>query len=73
MFREIDPNKLLKKRGTRSRREVAAAAGFKVTEQDIYCYEKGLHKPSTKKLPYLLKGLDTTFEEVSEPVELSLA
>lgn len=75
MYREIDPRKLIEKRGNRSRKLIAELAQGPtkkpLTEQDIYGYEKGLWQPSKEKLPYLLKALETTFDEVSQPVELA--
>lgn len=73
MFREIKPEKIIQKRGKRSRQDVVEAAGGKLTSQALYTYEKGLSRPSPKVLPYLLKGLNTTFDEISEPVELAVS
>jgi hypothetical protein len=73
MFRVVKPEKIIEKRGERSRQEIVDAAGGKLTNQALYAYEKGLSKPSPKVLPYLLKGLNTTFDEISEPVELALS
>jgi transcriptional regulator with XRE-family HTH domain len=64
--------KIRAKRGNRPRREIAAAVDYKVTEQDIYGYEKGIARPSPKKLPYLLQALGATFDEVSEAVDLGI-
>jgi len=73
MMRTILPTKLIEKRGDRTRREIVEAAESKFTEQALYSYEKGLSKPSVKKLPYLLKALGTTYNAVSAPVDLSIS
>ena len=73
MLRDIVPEKIVQKRGERSRKAIAEASGGVVTEQDLYCYEKNLHRPSMKKLPYLLKGLGVKYEEITEPVELAVS
>lgn len=73
MYREISPEKLIAKRGTRSRKEIEIASGRKVTEQDLYSYEKGKWQPSRQKLADLLQALGATYDEVSEPVELVAA
>jgi hypothetical protein len=72
MYREISPAKIIAKRGQRSRSEVVKDID-KLTEQDLYGYEKGLWKPSKDKLPFLLKALEATYDEISEPVELLAA
>lgn len=71
MYRVISPAKIIKKRGTRSRREIAESVGNKVTEQDLYSYETGKWKPSDKKVPHLLLALECDYEDISEPVELA--
>lgn len=73
MYREIVPSKLIAKRGNRPRRELAESVNKKVTEQDIYAYEKAISRPSPKKLPYLLQALGATYDEISEPVDLGIA
>lgn len=73
MYREVSPSKLIAKRGSRTRKEVELASGRKLTEQDLYAYEKGLWQPSSKKLPYLLAALGATYDEISEPVDLIAA
>jgi hypothetical protein len=73
MYREISPTKLLARRGERPRSEIVSRANGKLTEQDLYSYETGKWKPSPKKLPYLLAALECGYDEVSEPVELSLS
>lgn len=72
MFRVIKPEKILEKRGSRTRKAIAELVDNKLTEMDLYGYEKGKWSPSQEKLKYLLKALDTTFDEISEPVDLAL-
>lgn len=71
MYREISPQKIIEKRGRRTRREVLKKINFVITEQELYAYENSVYKPGRKKLPYLLKALDCTFDEISEPVQLA--
>lgn len=73
MYREIVATKIREKRGDRSRDAVAKSVDYKITEQDLWGYEKGEWKPSAKKLPWLLQALGTTYDEISEPVELALS
>ncbi len=73
MYRIISPTKITKKRGEQTRRAVVAKVDFVISEQELFAYENGLYKPSSKKLPYLLKALNASFEEISEPVDLALA
>ncbi len=70
MLRIIQPQKLKARRGKRPRREIAKLTNFTVTEQDLYSYEKGLHKPSIQKLVPLLQALNCDFEDISEPIEV---
>lgn len=75
MYRVISPSKIRALRGTATRRSIVERAGDVISEQELYAYEKetGGYKPSDKKLPYLLKALDCSFEDISEPVDLSVA
>lgn len=73
MYRRITPEKIKAARGDRTRKAIALSVENKVTEQDIYNYEKGACKPTEEKLRYLLAGLDTTYEAITEPVELAVA
>lgn len=72
MYREINPDKLIAARGKRSRGSLSRSVDKAITTQDIYCYEIGRHRPSPKKLPYLLKALGVTFDDVSDPVDMSV-
>ena len=74
MYRRISPTKIRQRRGERSRKSVVERVGFKISEQELYYYEKefGGYKPSEQKLAYLLKALDCNFDDISEPVELSI-
>jgi hypothetical protein len=73
MYREIKPEKIRQLRGERSRAAVIKAANNALTEQDLWGYETGAWKPSKKKLPHLLAALNTTYDKISEPVELQAA
>lgn len=73
MYREIIPAKIEAARGKRSRKSIAESVGNRVTEMDIYSYEKGKHRPSRQKLAPLLQGLGVKFDDISEPVELALS
>lgn len=72
MYRVISPHKLVEKRGDRTRKQIVDPFKGFLTEQDIYAFERGLHRPSEKKLPYLLKALNAKWEDISEPVELAV-
>lgn len=71
IHRLVNSQKLRNARGVRTRSELSQAVEGKVSIQDIYCYEKGIQRPSLKKLPYLLKALGVEFEAISDPVELN--
>ncbi len=73
MYREIASAKIIEKRGDRSRRELAESVDNKISEMDLYYFENHGRRPSAKKLPYLLKALGATFDEISEPVDLGVA
>lgn len=73
MYRAISPDKVRATRGTKTRKAVVEKIDFAVSEQELYAYEKGDYRPSDKKLAYLLKALDCTFEDISEPVDLVAA
>ena len=72
MYRTISPNKIAEKRGNQTRRAIVEKVNFVITEQELFAYENDKYKPSAKKLPYLLKALNATFEEISDPVDLAL-
>ena len=73
MFIKINPEKLIQKRGTRSRRQIVELSGGKISEMNLSHWEAGSWQPSLEKLKVLLKALDATVEEIADPVELSLA
>ena len=70
---KLSPAKIRAKRGDRTRREVLAPINNVITQQELMSYEKGYYKPSDMKLPYLLKALNCSYEEIAEPVDLSIA
>lgn len=69
MYRRLSPKKIKDLRGTRTRRKVVSVVE-NLSEQELYYYEKGAYKPSEDKLRLLLKALNCTWEDVSEPVDL---
>lgn len=72
MYRVFSPKKLVKKRGTRTRGEIAKLSGDLVTEQDIYNYERGKCKPSDPKLAGLIRAFGCTWDDLSEPKKLTV-
>lgn len=68
----LDPEKLIKARGRRTRLEIVRAGGEKFSEQQLYAYENGLYRPKPETLPYLLDALGVDYEEVSSPVSVEL-
>lgn len=73
MYRVISPKKLKEKRAGRTRKEIIQSAPGGLSEMDLYSYEKGLHRPSDKKLGALLTALNCDWNDISEPVELMAA
>ena len=73
MYREISADKIRQRRGTRPRRAIVDGFQPHLSQQDLYLYEKGKIKPTTEKLKYLLLGLDCSYEDISDPVDLSVA
>ncbi len=71
MYRRISPDRIKEIRGDRTRRAVIEPVRDNLTEQELMAYEKGLYRPSEKKLPYLLKGLGCSYDDISFPVELA--
>lgn len=69
MYRVISPKKIIEVRGHRPRQVIVKNANGVLSEQDIYCYEKGIHRPSDKKMIALLKGLECTWDDISEAVD----
>ena len=67
----ISPDRLKKARGKNSRRAVVNAGKEQFTEQDLYNWESGKNLPHPKKLPYLLKALDVSFDDIAIDVRRS--
>lgn len=61
----ISPEKIVAIRGKRPRSEIVKNSGEMFCEQDLYNWEKGLNLPRPAKLPYLLKGLNANFDDIS--------
>lgn len=72
MYRVIDPSKIRQIRGNRTRKDVLGRIDFQISQQELYAYELGKYRPSEKKLPYLLKALNCTYEDITRPVEVSV-
>lgn len=66
-FRIIDGNKIKEQRGTRSLREIAAAANKEFSYSAIYQWEKGDATPIDEHVPILLEALGCGFEDISTP------
>lgn len=73
MYRVISPKKILERRGSQTRKVISDRSDGKISEQELYAYENGVYRPSDKKLPFLLKGLNCLYEDITEPVELIAA
>jgi len=73
MYRVISPTKIVAQRGGKTRRAVIERIDKRLTEQELFAYEKGIYRPSEKKLGLLLQALDCSFEDISEPKELIAA
>lgn len=72
MFRVINGKKIKTQRGNRSLREIAEASGKLFTDAALSEWENGAYKPKDDKIPALLKALGCSFEDISEPVDVSL-
>jgi transcriptional regulator with XRE-family HTH domain len=64
----LDPNKLRKVRGNKTRRAVVEAAGNSFKEQQLLGWEKGRYRPRPQNLAALLRALNVTFEEIASPL-----
>lgn len=64
----INPDKLRRARGERTRAEIAAAASHKFSEQQLYGWEKGDYRPRPENIPTLLQALGVEFEAVASPL-----
>lgn len=73
MYRRINPTKIAKCRGNRTRKEIADRTKGIISEQQIGQYEKGNYKPSERTLPYLLPALGCTYDDITDPVEFAAA
>ncbi len=73
MYRRISPQKIKAVRGKQTRKSIVERINYFVTAQELYAYEKGKYRPSDKKLAYLIKALECSYEDISEPHELIAA
>jgi hypothetical protein len=64
----LDPEKLMRARGPRKRKQIVQAGEGKFSEQQLYGWEKGLFRPRPETLPYLLKALNVSFEQIASPI-----
>jgi transcriptional regulator with XRE-family HTH domain len=71
-FRTVKGELIRKKRGERSLKEIAELSGNKFTRGAIFQWEKGDYKPTDDNIPYLLKALDCSYEDISEPVDMAV-
>lgn len=69
----IIPKKIADVRGTRSRADVVKSSGSEFTEQDLYNWEKGKNAPRPDRVPYLLKGLNCTSDDITEEKSFQIA
>lgn len=72
-FRIIKGEKIRAKRGTRSLRDIEAAAGNAFTYSALRQWEQGDFRPGDDKVPILLAALGCDFEDISEPASIALA
>ena len=73
MFRIIKGEKIKQQRGNRSLRAISEAAGRKFTDAALSEWESGNYKPKDDKIPALLEALGCSYEDISEPADLSLS
>ncbi len=67
----LDPEKLKHARGHRTLREIVEAAGKVFTEQQLSAWEKGKYRPRPENVPALLKALDVSYSEITQPLSLA--
>lgn len=74
MYRKFSPAKVRELRGSRTRKELLANANGVIGETELQAYEnpkeKGGYRPSDMKMLHLLKILDCSYDDISEPITL---
>lgn len=73
MYPIFSPEKIRKQRGSRTRREIVEPVSDHLTQQDLFLYEQGKVKPSLDKLPFLLKGLGCSFNDIVDQIDVQAA
>ena len=68
-YRVLDPLKLKNKRGELSMDEVVVKSGNTFAKATYSGWENNYWKPRPEQIPALLKALNTTWEEISSPIE----
>jgi len=68
-YRVLDPVKLKIKRGELSMDAVVAKSDNAFAKATYSGWENNYWKPRPEQIPTLLKALETTWEEISSPIE----
>jgi transcriptional regulator with XRE-family HTH domain len=68
---KIKGDKIRKKRGNRSIRDVVKDANRAFTPASLSNWERGAYQPTFEKLPHLLAALGCSYEDIAEPVPLT--
>lgn len=71
--RIIKPEKIVSVRGNRSRKFIVDLSDGKITEQDLYNWEKGLNLPRPDKQIHLLKALGVKLEDISDEMTMEMS
>lgn len=72
MYRKFSPTKVRERRGAETRKAVIARADGKISESELAAYEYGSYRPSDEKIVHLLKALNCSWEDVSEPLSVEM-
>lgn len=72
-YKRIVGNKIKTRRGDRSMRELVALGGSRFSPAALYKWENDKAQPTNDKLPYLLKALDCSLDDISETFTLAIA
>lgn len=67
MYRKFSPKKVKSARGDETLKAVTDRTGGKIIVSELSSYERGVYRPSDEKMAHLLKALNCTWEDISEP------
>jgi transcriptional regulator with XRE-family HTH domain len=68
IYRRFSPQRVRARRGDETRKAVIARADGCLSESELAAYETGAYKPSDTKMLHLLKALNCTYDDISEPL-----